>query len=87
MLSKSERWEIIQRLRVARKKAQEIADGVFMVRDLDPGTELAAHWPAITLAYSGLEQSFKYLAAIEQQKPIREMRRRYDNQGHNTKSY
>ena len=56
-------WEIVQRLGTAQARTGEAYEDTYKGRDLHPGTEIAGAWPFITAAYSGIEQTFKFLIA------------------------
>ena len=44
-----------------------------VVSELLPGSDIARNWPVITAAYSGLEQTIKFLIAEEKGCTIREL--------------
>ena len=64
--------EILQRLETAFKKTKELLEDNPIPRDLHPGTNIANYWPIITATYSGLEQTLKFLIAIENSQSIQE---------------
>ena len=68
-----EKSEIVQRLGVAYRKTRKFLESQPITRDLHPGSEIASNWTIITAAYSGLEQSIKYLIAEEKSCTIREL--------------
>ncbi len=59
------RIEKVQRLLTAYKKTRELLEGEPVTRELHPGTDIARNWAVITAAYSGAEQTLKYLLAEE----------------------
>ena len=65
--------ETVQRLGTAHRKAKEVLESEPVVRELHAGTEIASNWPVITAAYSGLEQTVKYLIADESGRTISEL--------------
>ena len=76
MLAESQRTEKIQRLKTAQKRTAESHE-ILCNRiglELHPGTHMANHWGTITLSYSGLEQTLKYLLAVEGNKSIKGVR-------------
>lgn len=72
-MTKEERVEIVQRLRVAHKQTKRMLEGEIVALELHPGTDIARNWPVITAAYSGLEQTIKYLIAEEKGCTIQEL--------------
>ena len=48
-------------------------EGEPLTRELHPGTDIARNWTVITAAYSGLEQTLKYLIAEERDLTIAEL--------------
>ncbi len=56
-------WEIVQRLTIAQERTREAYEDTFKGHDVHPGTEIAGVWPFTTAAYSGIEQTFKFLIA------------------------
>lgn len=72
-MTKEERVEIVQRLRVAHKQTKRMLEGEIVALELHPGTDIARNWPVITAAYSGLEQTIKYLIAEEKGCTIKEL--------------
>ena len=65
-MTREETKEKIQRLRTAHKKTKETLDWEPLTWELHPGTNIARKWTVVTAAYSGLEQTLKYLIAEEQ---------------------
>lgn len=55
--------EKVQRLLTAHKTTREALESNPVTWELHPGTDIARNWPVITAAYSGLEQTLKYLIA------------------------
>ena len=72
-MSNHEKWEKVQRLVIAHKKTKDVLEGEPVYRELHPGTDIARKWPVITAAYSGLEQTLKYLIAAEKHKSIKDL--------------
>ena len=64
-MSREARIEAVQRLLTAYKKTKETLEREPITRELHPGTDVARNWTVITAAYSGLEQTLKYLVAVE----------------------
>ena len=65
--------EIAQRLKIAQERTREAYEVTYEGRDIHPGTEIAGAWPFITAAYSGIEQTFKYLIAESRGMSVREL--------------
>ena len=63
LMSRNERIEKVQRLLTAHKTTREALESKPVTWELHPGTDIARNWPVITAAYSGLEQTLKYLIA------------------------
>ena len=64
-MSRDASIEKVQRLLTAYKKTKETLEGEPATWELHPGTDIARNWTVITAAYSGLEQTLKYLIAEE----------------------
>ena len=79
-MTKKEKSEILQRLIVAQKKTNEMFGREPISRDLHPGSDIAQRWTLITAAYSGLEQTLKFLIAVEKSQIINELLN-YQSQG------
>ena len=75
--------EILQRLKTAFKKTKKLFEDNPIPRDLHPGTNIANYWPIITATYSGLEQTLKFLIAIENSQSIQEFLTNDANFTHN----
>ena len=69
----NEKSEKVQRLGVAYRKTRKFLESQPITRDFHPGSDIASKWTIITAAYSGLEQSIKYLIAEEMSCTIREL--------------
>ena len=67
--------EIVQRLLAAHKKSRETFENEPAVHELHPGTAIANIWPTITAAYSGLEQTLKFLIAADKRITIEQLRK------------
>ena len=65
--------ETVQRLATAHDKTKEILESEPVALELHAGTEIASNWTVITAAYSGLEQTIKYLIADENGQTIAEL--------------
>ena len=72
-MSRDEKIEKVQRLLTAHKKTKEALEAEPVTRELHPGTDIARKWTVITAAYSGLEQTIKYLLAEENNHSIAEL--------------
>ena len=72
-MTRKEKREKVQRLRTAHKKTKETLEREPVTWELHPGTDIARKWTVITAAYSGLEQTFKYLIAEERAYSIEEL--------------
>lgn len=59
------KFEKVQRLQTAYAKTKSVLEDQPPGRDLHPGTDIAQQWLVITAAYSGLEQTLKFLIAEE----------------------
>ena len=66
--------ECVQRLKTALRTTRELFHTQPVTWDLHPGSELARYWLFISGAYSGLEQSLKYLIATEKNLTIATVR-------------
>ncbi len=74
--------EIIQRLHTAHEKTTVMFESIPIHRELHQGTEIANYWPCITAAYSGLEQTLKYLLAIQKSYSIEKLLENKDYMTH-----
>ena len=72
-MTRESRMEKVQRLSTAHTKTKEMLEGEPLTRELHPGTDIARNWTVITAAYSGLEQTLKYLIAEERDLTIAEL--------------
>ena len=72
-MSRDEKIEKVQRLLTAHKKTKEALEAEPVMREWHPGTDIARKWTVITAAYSGLEQTIKYLLAEENNHSIAEL--------------
>ena len=72
-MTDEDRTEIVQRLRLAHRQTKKMLEGAMVVSELLPGSDIARNWPVITAAYSGLEQTIKFLIAEEKGCTIREL--------------
>ena len=75
-MSGDQRLEKVQRLLTAHRKTKEALENETVSWELHPGSDIARKWSVITAAYSGLEQTLKYLIADEKDKTIPELIRR-----------
>ena len=64
-MSRDASIEKVQRLLTAYKKTREVLEGEPVTWELHPGTDIARNWTVIIAAYSGAEQTLKYLLAEE----------------------
>ncbi len=64
--------ETVQRLGTAHKKTREVLESEPAAWD-HAGAEIANNWTVITAAYSGLEQTVKYLIAEENDRTVPEL--------------
>ena len=62
-MSREAKMERVQRLLTAYKKTSRILQSEPVTHELHPDTDIARNWTAITAAYSGLEQTLKFLIA------------------------
>ena len=69
----NEQFEKVQRLLTAQGRTKKVLESEPVVWELHPGTDIAQAWPTITAAYSGLEQTIKYLIAEEKGWSIQEL--------------
>ena len=65
MIGEADQREIFQRLKSAQKRSQEAFEKTERGWDLHAGTQIANWWPFIAAGYSGIEQSFKFLIAVD----------------------
>ena len=72
-MSRDERIERVQRLQTAHKTTKEAMESKLATWELHPGTDIARNWPVITAAYSGLEQTLKFLIAEQKGLTIAEL--------------
>ena len=72
-MTREEKMEKVGRLYTAHKKTEETLEWEPLTWELHPGINIARKWTVITAAYSGLEQTFKYLIAEEQGYTIPEL--------------
>ncbi len=72
-MSRDEKIEKVQRLLTAHKKTKEALEAEPVTQELHSGTDIARKWTVITAAYSGLEQTIKYLLAEENYHSIAEL--------------
>lgn len=72
-MTREEKIEKVQRLVVAHTKTKEALENQPVTWDVHPGSEIASKWPVITAAYSGFEQTMKYLIAEEKAQTIAEL--------------
>ena len=65
-MDRSHQREVLSRLESAHKQTSEAYRNIRPQGfELHPGTEIAQAWPFITAGYCGIEQSFKFLIALE----------------------
>ena len=72
-MSRDEKFDKVQRLLTAHGRTKKVLESEPVVWELHPGTDIAQTWPTITAAYSGLEQTIKYLIAEEKGWSIQEL--------------
>ena len=65
-MTREEKKGKADRLYIAHKKTKETLEWEPLTWELHAGINIARKWTVITAAYSGLEQTFKYLIAEEQ---------------------
>ena len=82
MLTKEQRVYTLHILRTALGATAESHRLTGRTRDGDAKTNMAIQWGAITASYSGLEQTLKYLVAVERKKTIEGVRNRLGKDGH-----
>ena len=91
-MSRDASIEKVQRLLTGYKKTRETLESEPVTWELHPGTDIARNWTVITAAYSGLEQTLKYLIAEENGITIPELidftvSDNVDANEHNAKTY
>lgn len=64
-MTKLEKFEKVQRLSVAQNQTRNMLEKDLIRMDLHPGSDIATRWPFIIAAYSGLEQTIKFLILEE----------------------
>ena len=62
-MSRDAKMEKVQRLLTAHKKTSLTLESELVTHELHPGTDISRNWTVITAAYSGLEQTLKFLIA------------------------
>lgn len=72
-MDQSEQYEIFQRLKSAQKRSQEAFEKTENSWDLHAGTQIANWWTFIAAGYSGIEQSFKFIIAMERETTIEDL--------------
>ena len=72
-ISSQGRIEKVQRLLTAHRRTKAALESEPVVLELHLGTDIAQNWPVITAAYSGLEQTLKYLIAEQRGLTIQEL--------------
>ena len=72
-MTREEKREKVDRLYTAHKKTKDTLEWEPLTWELHAGINIARKWTVITAAYSGLEQTFKYLIAEEQGYTIPEL--------------
>ena len=72
-MSNDAKFEKVQRLLTAHGRTKKTLEKEPVVWELHPGTDIAQNWPVITAAYSGLEQTIKYLTAEEKGLTVQEL--------------
>ena len=82
----TQKIEKVKRLRTAYTKCKVTSESRPLVQEIDPGTIIASNWGIITAAYSGLEQSIKYLIAEEKSCTIEELIKHQEYKTHNLAS-
>ena len=78
-MDRATRMELNQRLKTAQRKTQEAYEQRSLAYELHEGTSLANAWAFMTAAYSGLEQSLKFLVAVENGWTIEELLEQRNN--------
>ncbi len=82
MLTKEQQVDMVHKLRTALDRTVESHRLTGRKRDMHRGTDMAIQWGTITLSYSGLEQTLKYLVAVERKRTIECVRRLLGRDGH-----
>ena len=72
-ISNQGRPEKVQRLLTAHSRTKAVLESEPVVHELHLGTDIAQKWQAITTAYSGLEQTIKFLIAEQRGLTIQEL--------------
>ena len=72
-MSRGEKIEKVQRLCTAHRKTKETLEAEPVTWELHPGSDIARKWTVVTAAYSGLEQTIKYLIAEQNSQSIKEL--------------
>ena len=72
-MSREAKMEKVQRLLTAHKKTSQTLESEPVTHELHPGTDIARNWTVITAAYSGLEQTLKFLIAEKADLTITEL--------------
>ena len=72
-MSREAKMEKVQRLLTAHKKTSQTLESEPVTHELHPGTDIARNWTVITAAYSGLEQTLKFLIAEKTDLTIAEL--------------
>ncbi len=85
-MTEDSKEEILQRLKTAYKVTKELYEANPIPRDLHEGTNIANHWPLLTATYSGLEQTLKFLIAIENSQSIQDYLKDKSNYIHDLSS-
>ena len=86
-MSRDEKLEKVQRLLTAHKKTKEMLESEPVTREFHPGSDIARNWTVITAGYIGLEQTFKYLIAEENNLSIEELREIREGRKHPYKTH
>ena len=72
-MSRDEKFEKVVRLLTAHGRTKKVLENEPVVCQGHQGADIAETWPVITAAYSGLEQTIKYLIAEEKGLTIQEL--------------
>ena len=72
-MSRDAKIDKVQRLLTAHGRTKKVLEGEPVVWELHPGAEIAQNWPVIAAAYSGLEQTIKFLIAQEKDLTVQEL--------------
>ena len=72
-MSREAKMEKVQRLLTAHKKTSQTLESEPVTHERHPGTDIARNWTVITAAYSGLEQTLKFLIAEKADLTIAEL--------------